>query len=103
MGESSEGDASFVKDDLLDCSEEPTLIEPLLKETPFNELYGDGVVVAAIPSIEHIDPIRTESLDLAPISSFFLPTTPSHLHAFYESVGDIRGYIPSFDPYSAYL
>jgi len=25
------------------------------------------------------------------------------LHAFYESLGDIRGYNPSLDPYYAYL
>jgi len=25
------------------------------------------------------------------------------LHAFHESLGDIRGYNPSFDPYCAYL
>jgi len=32
-----------------------------------------------------------------------LPTNPSHLHAFHEPLGDIRGYNPSFDPYCAYI
>ena len=57
----------------------------------------------AAPSIEHIDFICTTSLDLAPISSPSLSTTPSHLHAFHESLGDIRGCTPSFDPYCVYL
>ena len=103
MGESSKGDASFVKDDLLDWSKEPTLIESFLVEAPFEESCGGGVVVGTTPSIEHIDPICTEWLNLAPISSPFLPTTPSHLHAFQESLYDIRQYAPSLDNYCAYL
>jgi len=56
-----------------------------------------GVVVGVAPSIEHIDPIYIESLNLAPLSS---PSQhPSHLHAFDESLEDIKGYKPSFDAY----
>jgi len=51
----------------------------------------------------HTDLICTEPLDSMPISSPLLPTTPSHIHAFYESLGDGRGSHPSFDPYCAYL
>ena len=40
---------------------------------------------------------------MTPTSSLLLVTTPSHLHAYPESLGDIRGYNPSFDPYCAYL
>jgi len=49
--ESSKGDASFVKDNLLDWSKELILIELFLKEAPFEELCGDGMVVGATPSI----------------------------------------------------
>ena len=60
-------------------------------------------MVGAAPSIEHIDPICTKPLDLTPISFPLLHTTPSHLHAFHESLGDFRGYNPSLDPYYAHL
>ena len=103
MCDPSRRNASFVKDDLLDWSEEPTLIEPFLEKAPFVESCGDGVVVGATPSIEHINPICTKSLDLTPISSLFLPTTLSHLHTFHESLGNIRGYDHSFDLYCACL
>jgi len=76
MGEFFKGDASFVKDDMLDWSKESTLIELFLEEAPFQQSCGDSVVVGATPSNEHIDPIHTESLDLAPLSSLLLPTTP---------------------------
>jgi len=66
-------------------------------------LCDKSLVVGAAPSIDHIDPICTEPLDLTPISSPLFPTTPSYLHAFHESLGDIRGYNPSLDPYCAYL
>jgi len=79
------------------------LVGPYLEEAPFEELCDDSLVVSAAPTIEHIDPIYTEPLDLSPISSPLLPTTCSHLHAFHESLGDIRGYNPSLDPYCAYL
>jgi len=91
-----------VKDHLPDWAEDHTLIEPLLKEAPFGELRGDGVVVGVTLSIEHIDPICTASLDLTPISFPLLPTTTSHLHALHESLGDLRGHNPSFGPYCAY-
>ena len=57
--------------------------------------------VGVTPSIEHIDPIYTKSFDLVPISSSLLPTTPSYLQAFDESLGNIRGYNPAFDLYCA--
>jgi len=55
------------------------------------------------PSIMHIDPICSELFDSTPISSPLPPTTPSYMHTFHESLGDIRGYSPSVDPYCAYL
>jgi len=55
------------------------------------------------PNIEHTDPICNEPLDLTPTSFTLLPTTPSPLHVYPKSLGDIRGYNPSFDPYCAYL
>jgi len=60
-------------------------------------------MVSATPNIEFIDFICTEPFDSIPISSNLRPTIPSHLHAFHESLGDIRWYHPSFDPYCAYL
>ena len=47
--------------------------------------------------------ICTEPLDLTLISSPLLSTMPFHLHAFHESLSDISGFYPSFDPYWAYL
>ena len=79
------------------------MVEPYLKEAPFEELCDDSLVIGAAPSIDHISPICTDPLELTPISSPLLSTTPSHLHAFYEFLGDIRGYNPSLDPYCAYL
>ena len=73
MGESSKGDASFVKDDLLNWSKKRTLFESFLEEALFKELCADGMVTGATPSIEHIDLIYTESLDLA---LFHLPCFP---------------------------
>ena len=68
------------------------MVKAFVEEAPFEELCGDGMVVGAALSIEHIDPISTESLDLgSPISSSLLPTTPSHLHAFDKPLGDIIG------------
>ena len=75
MGESLRGDASYVEDDLRDWSDGMTLLEP-----SFEKYYSDDVRVGVVPSIEHIDPFCTESLDLIPISSPLLSTTPSHLH-----------------------
>ena len=79
------------------------MVESYLKEAPFEELCDDSLVVGAAPSINHIDLICTEPLDLTLISSPLLPTRPPYLHAFHESLGDIQGYNPSLDPYCAYL
>jgi len=40
------------------------LVEPYLEEVLFEELCDESLVVDAAPSIEHIDPICTEPLDL---------------------------------------
>jgi len=103
MGETSRGDASLVEDVLLSWSGGLTLVEPYLEEALFEELCDDSLVVGAAPRIEHIDPIWTEPLDLTPILSPSLPTTPTHLHAVHESLGDIREYNPFLDPYCAHL
>ena len=103
IGETSQGDVSSVQDVLLPWSGELTLAKPYLEEAPFEELCDNSLVVGAAPSINHISPICTEPLDLTLISSPLLSTTLSHLHAFHESLGDVRGYNPSLDPYCAYL
>jgi len=59
------------------------------------------VMGSTTPSVGLIDPICNEPLDLTPISSPLPPTTPSHVHAFHESLGDLRGCYPSFNPYYA--
>ena len=79
------------------------MLKSSFEETPIEESCGDSVVVGVNPTVEHVNPICTESLTLIPISSPLLPTTPSDLHALYESLGDLRGYNLSFDPYCAYL
>jgi len=38
-----------------------------------------------------------------PFHPLSFPAPPSNLHAFYESLGDIRGYNPSLDHYCVYL
>jgi len=96
MGEPPRGGASFIEDDSLDWSGDTALLEPSSEE-----LCGDDVRVSAAPSIEHIDPIYTEPLYLTPISSPLLPTNPSLRHAFHGSLGNIRGFHPSIDPYCA--
>ena len=78
-GEISRGDASSVEDVLLSWSGGLTLVEPYLDEAPFEELCDDSLVVGVAPRIDLIDPICTELLDLTPISSPLLSTTPSHL------------------------
>jgi len=83
--------------------QELTLVALHLKKAPFPKFCGDVVMGSDTPSIEHTDIICNEPLGLTPISSPLLPTTPSHLHAFHESLGDIRCYNPSFDTYCAYL
>jgi len=103
MGETSGGDVSVLEDASLFRSKELTLVEPHLEEAPFVELCGDLVLGINTPSIEHIDPICHEPLDLTPTSSLLPPTTPFPVHAFPESLGDIRGYNSFLDPYCAYL
>jgi len=60
-------------------------------------------MVRDTPSIRYTNSICIKPFDLKPISSPLPPTNPSHLHAFDESLGDIRRYNPSFDRYCAYL
>jgi len=103
MGEISRGNVSVQEDDSLCLSKEFTLVEPHLKEAPFAEFCGDVVMGTDTYSIEHTDPICNEPLDLTPISSPLLPTSPSYMLTFHESLFDIRGYNPSFDLYCAYL
>ena len=68
------------------------------------EEFNDNVKMgSATPSMGLIDSICTELLDSMPIKSPFLPTIPSHVHVFHESLGDIRGSHLLFDPYCAYL
>jgi len=45
------GDVSIIKDDSLTRSKELTLIEPYLKEAPFQESCGDVVMGSAAPNI----------------------------------------------------
>ena len=79
------------------------MIKPHLDEALFKELFDGGVVVGAALTIGHIYSIYTELLDLTPISSPLLLTTPSLFQTFHESLGDIRGPYPTFDPYCAHI
>jgi len=90
MGEISRGDASDIKDDSFGWLKELTLVEPYLEEPSFEELCGDIVMGSATPSIERTDSICFKPLDLTLTSCPSLPTNPSHLHAFHESLGYIR-------------
>ena len=101
MGEISKVEASVLEDDSLSWSKELTLVMPHLEEAPFTEFCGDVVLGGDTPSIEHTDPICYELFDLTPISFPFPPSTLSYVHPFHESLLDIRGYSPSFDPYCA--
>jgi len=100
VGEISGCDVSVLEDDSLSWSKKLTLH---LEETPFAEFFGDIVIGSNTPNIKHTDPICSKLFDPTPISSPFSPTIPSHVHAYHESLGDIIGYNPSFDPYCAYL
>ena len=62
------------------------MVEPHLEE-----LYGDLVMGTDTPGIGPTDPICSEPVNMTPVSSPLLRTTPSHLHAYHESLGDIRG------------
>jgi len=53
------------------------------------------------PIIGVIDSVCPEPLNLTPTLSPLHPTTPSYVHAYQESLDDIREYNPSFDPYYA--
>ena len=98
VGETSGSDVRTLEDASLFRSKEPALVEPHLEE-----LCGDLVMGTDTPSPGPTAPISNEPLDLYPMSSPLPSTTPSHLHAFHESLGDIRGYHPSLNPYCAYL
>ena len=84
-------DASVLENASLVWLEEPILIQSCLEEALFEVFYGDIVKGNAIPSIQLIDFICIEPLDLTCISSLLLPTTTYHLHAFHESLDDVRG------------
>jgi len=98
VGETYGGDVRPLEDASLFRSKELALVEPHLEE-----LCCDLVMGTDTPSLGPTAPIGNKPLDLYPISSPLPSTTPSHLHAFHESLGDIRGYHPSLDPYCAYL
>ena len=102
MGEMFKGAICVLKDDSHSWSKELTLFGPHLEEAPFVEFCGDIVMGSDTHSIAHIEPICSELFNSTPVSSPLLPTTPSDLHAYHESVGDITGCNPSFDPYCAY-
>jgi len=102
-GEISINDVSVLEDDSLSWSKELTLVEKHLEEVPFAEFSSDVAMDTGTPSIEHTDPICNKPLDLPPVPSPLLPTVPSHLHAYHESLGELRGYNPSFNPYCAHL
>jgi len=70
MGEHYRGEASFIEDAVIAWSKEPSSIEPHLEEALFEELFGEGVVVGATPSIRHIDSMCTKLFDLTPIHTF---------------------------------
>jgi len=99
MDETSCGDVDVLEDASLVRLKEHELVEPCLKEPPFEELCSDVVMGSDTPSIKHTDPIFSELVNLTLTSSPLLPTTPSHLHDYHESLGDIRGYYPNLDPY----
>jgi len=103
MGETSRGGTRILEDASLFRAKELTLAAAHLEEAPFMEFYGDVVMGSVAPSIALIDLIYTEPFDLTPTSSPLPPSTPSFMHAFHKSLGDIRGYHPFFDPYCAYL
>ena len=103
IGENCRGDASSIEDVSLSWLGGLTLVEPYLEEAPFEEFHDDVRMGRVIPSMGLIGSICAELLDSTPISSLFLPTLPSLLHALHKSLSDIRGSYPLFDPYCAYL
>jgi len=103
MGETSRSDVNVIEDVSLLRSKELTLVVPHLEEAPFVEFDGDLALNSDTPSVEHIDPICSELFDSTPISYPLPPTTPSYMHTCHESLGDIKGYSPSFEPSCVYL
>jgi len=94
MGEISRGEVSVLEDDSLSWSKELTLVEPHLEEAPLVEFCGDVVMGTNTPSIEHTGRICNEPVDLIPTWSPLLPTTPSHLHAYPNSLVTLEVIIP---------
>ena len=72
-----------------------------LEKTPLEESHD--VVVGAFPSPKSKEPILVEVLNFALIPSPSLSTNPPHVHVLDTSLGNFRGYVPSIDPYCAYL
>jgi len=103
MVEISLSDASSMEDVSLSWSAGLTLAEPYLGEAPFEEFSDNVEMGNAILSMGLIDSIYTKPLASMPISSPFLPITPSRFHACHESLCGIRGSHPLFDLYRAYL
>jgi len=103
MGEIFRGDVSVLDDTSLLRSKELTLVRLHLEEAPFEELCGELVMGTDTPSIGPTDPIGNKPLDLTPSSSPLPLTIRSHLQTFHESLGDIKGYNPSLNPYCANL
>jgi len=102
MSEIPRGDVSVLEHDSLSWSKKLTLVAPRLEEAPFAEFYDDIVMGSTTPSTGLIDPICNEPINLTTTSPPSPPTTPSHVNVFYESLANLRGYYPSFDPYCAY-
>ena len=75
MGKTSKGNVSVLEDDSLDQSKKLCLVEPYLKQAPFEEFCGDIVMGSDTPSIGHTKPICTKLLDSTPVSSLLLPAT----------------------------
>ena len=69
---------SVIDDDWVAWSRELSMVEPHLEKTPFKELCGDDAMVSVTPSIEHVDSMCTQPLELTPISSPLLYSIPSH-------------------------
>jgi len=103
MGETSRGDDNVIEDVSLLRSKELTLVVPHLEEPPFVEFDGDLVLNSDTPSIEHINPIALNYLTQHPFHPLYLLPPPSYMYTCRESLGDIRGYSPSFDPCCGYL
>jgi len=102
MGEISRGDVSVLEHASLVWSKALVLVAPHLEEAPFADVYGDVVMGGTTPSIGLIEPICNEPLDLTPLHPLYFPPPPL-ICMLIMTLGDIKGYNPSFDPYCAYL